>query len=51
MFNLSILLTFSFALSSIASSLLAGDVSTTTSIAAILMTTVATEAALYFGAE
>ena len=49
MYKALIVLTFSFALSSIASSLLANDISTMTAITSILMTTCATELALYFG--
>lgn len=50
MFKSAVVLTFVYALSSIASSLFANDISTMTAIASILMTTCATELALYFGA-
>ena len=49
MYKSAIVLTFTFALSSIASSLIAGDISTLTCITSIWMTTIATEAALWIG--
>jgi len=49
MFKSAIVLTFSYALCSIFSSFGAGDISSITAITSILMTTAATELALYFG--
>ena len=51
MYKSSVVLTFSYALCSIASSLIANDISTITAITSILMTTCATELVLWFGAE
>ncbi len=49
MFRIAIVTTFIWALSSIATSLVANDASSLTAITSILMATCATELALYFG--
>lgn len=49
MFASAIVLTFVYALSSIASSAIANDISTLTAITSILMTTCATELVLWIG--